>query len=231
MRGSMLLALAILGGVACADETSEPILFSLDVNAVDDRGGAIPGIEVHVGETAIGKTEEDGHLRARVHASDGQSFRFHAKCPGGHSSSKIPDRVVFRDTRGLEGSRTQSMKFQIRCTRNERVVALLVHAGGQAGMSVLVDGVVSGTTNAEGFAHLRLDVEPNSEFEVSLDSSAFPELLPSNPRRVLTIGDEDELVVFEPAFSTAPKPERKSRRRRRKKESAPVKKKRPVRIN
>ncbi len=226
------LALFALGLLACADKETDAIEFRLNINAVDDRGGAITGIAVRVGETRIGKTAENGELRAIVKAFDGQVFDFLATCPDDYSSEDIPKKVVFRDTRGLEGMQSQTMNFEIRCVRDKRVVAVLVHADGHSGMPVLVDGVPSGVTDGQGYAHLRLDVKPHTQFEVSLDSSHSPELLPGSPRQLMTVGEEDSLFIFDPAFTRAPPPEKKKRRSRRKKTVPTVEvKKRPVRID
>lgn len=229
---TIFAALVALHFAGCSQAEPDAIEFNLDVSAVDDRARGIPGIEVRIGDTRIGETSDSGHLGARVRAYDGQSFEFHAQCPDGFSSSEIPEKVVFRDTQGLEGKNSQRMNFEIRCTRRERVVAVLVHADGQSDMPVLVDGQPSGKTDAMGFAHLRLDLQPHTQFEISLDSSRSPELLPASPRQLMVVGEQDSLFIFEPSFVKAPPPPQKKRRKRRKKTvENVVEKQRPVRIN
>jgi hypothetical protein len=167
-----------------------------------------------------------------VNASKGESFPLHAPCPDDYLDSDAPSHVVFRDTRGLAGERHATIHLQIECARRDRVAALLVHADGQVGMPILIDGVPHGRTGAGGFAHLRLDLPPGSQFQVALDSSEYPQLRPINPRRTMTVGSDDGLFVFDPVFGEAEPVKRKRRRRARKKEVEPVVvKKRPVRID
>lgn len=224
--------LLALGLMACSADAPKATHYQLQFDAVDDRGARIAGVVIAVGETRIGTTNETGILQAEVNASKGERFPLHLSCPDDYQKREAPTHIVFRDTKGLEGEKHSRIHVGIECARHERVAALLVHADGRANLPVLVDGVERGRTGPGGFAHLRLDLKPGSQFQVGIDSSEHPTLRPVDPRRTMTLGSEDGLFVFDPVFSEVA-PEKKKRRRRRVREPEPEApaKKRPVRID
>lgn len=231
----MALGLASLMLLACGHPAKEASRYTLTFATVDDLGEPLARVPIQVGETAIGRTGESGVLRAEVNAKDGDRYPLVAPCPDGYLQMEVPDEVVFLDTRGLGGEKNASLEIQIVCTRKTRVAAVLVHTGGYEGMPILVDGIAKGTTGPGGYAHLRLEGVSSSQFEISLDTSGEPNLLPKNPRHQLQLGGEDGLFVFEPAFSKAEelpkKPKRRRRRRSSSEEAETGKPKRPVKID
>jgi hypothetical protein len=221
----------VLLTAACSASPPPEARYELEFQASDDRGDPVEGLTVAIGETRIGNTDARGLLRAEVNASKGERFPLHAPCPGDYLESDAPGHVVFRDTRGLAGARSTTIRLEIQCARRDRVAALLVHADGQAGMPILIDGLPHGHTGTGGYAHLRLDMQPGEQFEVALDSSDHPKLRPINPRRTMTLGAEDDLFVFDPVFVEVEPPKKKRRRRKKKVEEPVIVKKRPIRID
>ena len=232
------LIAAVLGTTsltACGERGQTPSRYSLSFAALDDRGDALASMPIQIGETVIGTTDTSGILLAEVNANDGDRYPLLAPCPKGYDPFEVPDEVVFLGTRGLNGEKNASLEIRIICKRKTRIAAVLVHADGHEGMPILVDGVRKGTTGTGGIAHLRLEGSQNSQFEISLDTSSQPTLVPKNPRHAVQLGAEDGLFVFEPAFSEAEPPEAKKPRRRRRRGTSsrtePAKPRRPVKIN
>ncbi len=223
-----LLTLAVL--VSCHEDQTQDQLYEVSFQARDDRGQALAGLAIDVGETALGETDASGLLRVQVSAHFGDRYVLKAPCPQGYVADEAPKEVLFKATTDLRGQEHSSIDLRIVCARDKRVAALLVHAGGYQGMPVLIDGVLSGTTGAQGFAHLRLDREPGTQFEVTLDSSSQPALMPANPTQTMTIGEQDGLFVFDPQFHERPV-EKKKRRRARVEAASPPVVKRPIRID
>ena len=214
----------------CTDTSAAMTRYQLSFQSLNDRGLPISNMKIAVGETLIGSTGPDGRLRAQVNARAGDRFPLHAPCPDQTLKTEAPAQIVFQESHGLSGEKNTTINVRVVCSRHERVAAVLVHADGYSDMPILIDGQRQGRTGPGGFAHLRLDLKPGSQFQVALDSSAHPRLQPSNPRQTLKIGSEDALFVFEPVFSQA-KPARKSRRPTRPKQERPAPKKRPIRID
>ena len=224
--GSLLLA------GACADNDKKPGRYELLFRVTDDLEEGIANIPITVGETNIGITDHEGRLRAEVNSHDGDRYALRAPCPEDYDLEQAPDEVVFMDTKGLGGDRSTTISLRIVCKRRIRVAALLVHADGHEGMPILVNGVPRATTGPDGFAHLRLEGEPSTQFEVTLDTSSKPDLLPRNPRHEMQMGGSDELFVFDPVFSQVEvEPVAKPKRRKRRvKKEAPAPR-RPVKID
>lgn len=229
-RAALFLLACLAGG--CGTPTPSSSHYQLQFDVVDDRGEALAGVAIAVGETKIGTTDLTGILRAEVNASKGDRYPLHRRCPERYESTSEIENIVFRDTKGLEGGAHARIHVQLQCERRERVVALLVHADGRVGLPVLIDGVEKGRTGPGGFAHLRLDTRPGAQFQVHIDSREHPSLRPVDPRRTMTVGNEDALFVFDPVFSEIVPQKKKSRRRRAQPPVRPAPEKtRPVRID
>lgn len=230
IRACLFFLTCLSGG--CGTPTSSSTHYQLQFDVVDDRGEALAGVAIAVGDTKIGTTDGTGILRAEVNASKGDRYPLHRQCPEQYESSSEVENIVFRDTKGLKGGEHAKIHVRLQCERQERVAALLVHADGRVGLPVLIDGVEHGRTGPGGFAHIRLDMRPGAQFQVHIDSSERPSLRPVDPRRTMTVGSEDGLFVFDPVFSEVVAQQKIRRRRRVKTSVTPVPKKtRPVRID
>ncbi len=232
MNRIILILCAVFVVGACGEEERVPEHYTLTFSAQDDRGEPLAGVPILVGETSMGQTGSDGTLIAEVTAHDGDRYPLAAPCPSPHDDAEVPSEVLFLGTRGLGGDKNARLEIRILCSRRSRVAALLVHAEGRAGIPILVDGVERGKTGPEGFAHLRLEGSAHEQFQVALDTSAYPTLVPKDPRHEVQLGDADALFVFQPQLTVAEPPAKpKRKRRRRRKLKAPEAPKRPVRIN
>ncbi len=233
-KGVLVVGLvSLFMGTACDEVRTETNQYRMTFLVADDRGGALGNIPIQVGQTSIGTTDALGTLRADVYARDGDRYPLHVPCPNGYHAQNDFEDVVFLATRGLAGEKNADIEIRILCKRQTKVAAVLIHADGHEGLPIHVDGVPFGQTGPGGFAHVRFEGLPSTQFEISLDTSRVPNLVPKNPRQEMQLGGEDGLFVFEPVFSSAePKqstrPKRKKRPRRE--QSAP-KRKRPIRID
>jgi hypothetical protein len=55
-------------------------------------------------------------------------------------------------------------------------------------------------TDASGAAHFALEVAPGAQFTVALQTDENPKLKPQNPSKPFTIGQTDEILLFEQKF-------------------------------
>lgn len=230
----ILCATTVLAAGACEHEEDTTSQYHLSFVAVDARGSGLAGIPIHVGETDMGETDEDGILTADVEARNLDKFPLHAPCPEGFETKDKPREVVFVDTRRLDGEHHGSISIRIVCIRKTQIAAVLIHADGREGLPVLVNGKPRGSTGPEGFAHIRYEGLPGTPFEVALDTSSRPDLLPPNPRMEMQLGSEDGLFLFEPELTErriAGPNRRRHRRRTRRDEGQDEAKRRPVRID
>lgn len=225
------LALPLLAVLACAEEPPPHHDFEVGFLAADDRGRPLAGVTVALAGESVGVTADDGQLRRRLRAIDGHRVRVEAGCPDGHLEAELSGELVLRALRRLdEPDAITSLTLSITCPRAERRAAVVVRADGRAGLPVVVDGVPRAVTDASGVAHLALPVAPHRSLRIALDTSAAPRLRPQSPQRVFTLGEADEVFVFDQPFET-----RRKRRKRRpapeQPEPEPEEPRRPVRLN
>lgn len=218
----------ILALASCQAEAPKRNSHALKFYGEDDRGDPVSGIHIALGQAELGLTGASGELRTQIRASHGQKYPVRARCPKEYEPAQVPADLVFRETREIAGQ-PSSVSVRILCSRSLRVAALLVHATGVEGLPISIDGVVEGHTGLGGFEHLRIDAAPGTKVDVALDTSSMPELRPSNPSRILSIGATDSLLIFDQEFHKD-KPVRKRRRRAKKRPEAQAKR-RPVRID
>jgi hypothetical protein len=201
-----LLALA-LG--ACKGGANKVREYSVTFHSVSDDGEALGNVEIQDNGQAIGATDPQGVLHARLRGRDGQERVFSVKCPAGYRSGE--ERVALQlRTLGEAGS-----ELEVRCHPDRRMAALLVNAPGFAGLPVLVHGREVGRTDASGIAHLALRGEPRTPMRVVLDTSSRPRVTPPSPHKDVRIGDRDEIVVFSPGLTEVepPKPKRSHKKK------------------
>lgn len=227
------IAISMGSSASCKQAETPQNRYQVVFKAEDDRGVPLPGLPIRVGETLLGETSPGGTLIVQVAAKEGERYPLQAPCPEDHNADDPPVDVFFRSTKGLGGDVQNHIELTIVCARTRRLAALLIHADGYEDMPISIDGVVRGRTGAEGFAHLRLDRQPGVQFQVSLDSSSHPTLVPANPSQTMSVGEDDGLFVFEPVFREArvEKKARKRRVRRAPPAQPPAAPKRPVRVD
>lgn len=220
------LALPMLLWSCAAREPAESI-YEVVFSAVDDRGAPVSEVAVLLDGSELGSTGTDGRLAATLRGRDGESAVLGAKCPPGHATAELPQRFRFARTRSL-GDSPEALEIGVLCARSERLAVLLVRTPRRAGIPIVVDGRSAGFTNEHGLDHVRLDLAPGASLQVTLDTHALPGLVPANPSRMFTIGEEDSLLVFDQSFEDPPT---KVRRRKRVKQEQPAKPRRPIRID
>jgi hypothetical protein len=154
---------------------------------------------------AIGTTDALGRLTLQVQGQEGDRLPVALECPDGFNGPTGGSPLALTSGSG-------PLALELTCELELREAVVLVHAAGEASrLPVKVDGVVVGQTDALGFAHLHVRAAPDSEFEVSLDTSANERLSPVNPVRRYRLLRSDELFVLDTTFQ---EPKASSRKRR-----------------
>jgi hypothetical protein len=217
--------LGVMAGVlcmGCAPEGDTRPTFEFAATARIDGVTALAGVEVSAAGRALGKTNTDGTVRARLRGKEGARVKIAAKCPNGYRLQSAPQEVILRRFRNIDNSASVT-RISIECAPTQRTAALVIRT--RPNISILIDGKKVAHTDSDGVAHASLELPPNTAFEVTLDTSAHPNLRPRNPATRLTLLDRDEVFPVEYEFKeVAPPPPpvakvvvRKKRRRTRKK--------------
>jgi hypothetical protein len=126
-------------------------------------------------------------------------------CPHGYDAAGQHAELRLVHTRAAQNrNEHQPLSWTGFCRARERQIALIVHTEGIADLPVVVDGAPRATTDADGNAHVLLNVPANAPVvHVSLDTSRDPQLEPRNPARAFAPSDSDGLLVFEASVARA----------------------------
>jgi hypothetical protein len=203
--GAILAAVASFG---CAEPS--PPLFEVQAHVTSDGSAPVAGAQVRVRGNPLGTTDPLGRVTFRVSGQEGDRLPVALTCPDGFSEPVGGSSLALTSGPGSNAART--LALELMCELELRDAVVLVHAaGGASRLPVKVDGAVVGQTDALGFAHVHVRAAPDSEFEVSLDTSANGRLLPVNPARRFRLLHSDELFVLDTTFEV---PKASARKRR-----------------
>jgi hypothetical protein len=195
-RTCAVLCMTAVAVGACARPSPEPIEVGVRVNA--ESGSPIPGAQLRVRGDYLGTTNALGQATLRVPGQAGERLPLSLTCPAGFTAKSDEVTLVLPEPTSPLAS-TAGLDLVCQPMQHEAVV--LVHTAGEAlSLPVKVDGVLVGQTDALGFAHVHVRATPESQFEVSLDTSADARLAPANPAQSFRVASSDEVFVFEPAF-------------------------------
>jgi hypothetical protein len=185
---------ALATGAGC--DARVPIdAYTVEVSVRSDTGAPLPGIAIRAHDTLLGETGPLGGLRVELTAPEGTHLRLAAECPETHRPA--PETVLrLRHFAGIDAA-NNLLRVSFECRPRQRHAAVVVRAAGHAGLPVLLHGQKVARTNEAGNAHLLVALDPGESLRLALDTSAHPRLRPHDPTAAFTLGDADEVFVFE----------------------------------
>ncbi len=212
-RRSLLLAIAGLA-TACA----EPPPGRVDIELLVDDGAGTPveGAAFLVDGERLAATDAHGRARAGLPIRTSATYRVAHACPAGFRPVEPEARLNAAPSRPLARRAPGSAAVTIRrrCAPLRLRHVLLVRTGGRGGLPIRVLGRTAGVTDPDGAALLAIDGAPGEEVEISLDTSAAPQLRPASPSRRIELPDARRFLVFDQRFEERPKPHGKRGRPR-----------------
>lgn len=216
MRSSILAHaawLSLLGTAACSESApaSEPV--SILITVQDESGAPVRGAELWHGAQRLGASNVEGRMEAKLRLVPGQQARFSRTCPRGYDAT--PETRAVRMPVGVPtAAPTPTIALRMTCRSSHVDTALVVRTTSPTPISlpVEVDGERVGQTDSLGFAHVHLRAAAESELQVTLNTSAYPELRPKNPVRTFHLSQHDEILLFDQALERAPRAKRRTRR-------------------
>lgn len=195
---ALLLSLAGLTACSATPAKSSQEVFRLRCQVTDRSGGAIAKAKVTVEGRTLGDTDAQGVISTELHGREGQAVRVNVQCPKGYKGAVLPESVRLTKMRGLDdAAASPSTLVEAICESELRNVVVVVQTKGGNALPVRVGTEPAGVTDAQGNAQIlvRLDRD-HTGIEVGLDTEARPELLPRNPSRTFSIGQNDAIVVY-----------------------------------
>lgn len=164
-----------------------------------DPGRPLFGATVTSGKSAPIVTGVDGKANLVFNGAEGDVRQVNVTCPPGHSQSNAA--IMIRLTRVMGD---QLPTYSVSCPPLRRKVVVAVRAENGPYLPVKYLNQVVATTDVGGAAHFALEIEPGS-FSVQLDTSARTDLKPPSPGRILSVGQQDDILVLDQKFDVIKK--------------------------
>lgn len=191
--------LAAVAGCGSFDAPPPPAPYKAAIVVHGDPGRPVEGATVTLGDAKPLLTNAEGRVELVLRGAEGDVREAKVQCPPGHQA--IQGSVRVRLTR-LAG--TQIPEYQLACPPLRRSVVVAVRAENGPYLPVKYLNQVVATTDEMGAAHFRLEIEPGS-FSVALDTSERQDLKPPSPAKIMTVGQEDDILVFDQKFEVKKK--------------------------
>ncbi len=201
-RSCIGIVLALAGAAGC--ERSTVVSFPVSVLILDDQADPVSGAHLD-GAGVHGVTDSVGRFNVAVSGKVGESITMKLTCPVTHTPEPSVAPLELRALYGMQGEGAiKRIEYQAKCLRKTRSVVLAIQA--HEGLPVSINGQKSGVVGASGVFYTALEVAPETDFDVKLDTSQAPTLRPQNPSRVFHVTEDDVLVFAQVFQEEKPKP-------------------------
>ena len=193
---SLAGAALLLTLTACTKERPKH-RYEFLVRVESDPGRMLAGATVLHGDSRVGVSNKDGIVKLSARGKEGDTLSFRIDCPKGHKSPTKPLSVVLRKT----SEREKRPEYSASCLPTMRTVVVAVRAEDGPNLPVRYLDREVGRTDKSGAAHVLLKAAPNDSLELTLDTSRAPQLTPKNPTARFQTSHQDEVFVFNQAFT------------------------------
>lgn len=196
-RWAWLLLSAACTQAAC-EHRVQVHTFDIEIQAESDPGKPVALVAVRNGGQELGKTNADGQLQLSLQGRAGDQLALEVTCPSGYASPQQPMRVILRP---LASERVPT--YQTACRPLVRSLVIAVKAENGPDIPVIYQGREVARTDDQGAAHALLQVPPEQQITLVLDTSApqHQNLRPRSPELTFTMPERDEVAVFEETFA------------------------------
>jgi hypothetical protein len=190
---------AAAGAMACSSKTPPPQSLVITLFVEGDPGIPLAHAQVLYGGKEVGTTSADGTAKLTLGGDEGQSFDLSVQCPEGYKSPSAPVTVTLKRL----AEQGKSPRYESSCRPTLRQVVVAITADSAPNLPVLYLGSEVARTDASGAAHVLLRIPPGEQFSVTLATTdkGAEALRPRNPVATFTVGDRDEVFVFDPHFT------------------------------
>lgn len=169
-----------------------------------DPGKPLGGARLLRDGKVLATSDETGAASFSVEGRDGDAFDVSVECPAGFQSPAQPTSVLVRRL----ASTDVVAEYDAACPPRTRSIVVAVKGSKGHRLPVLRLGQEVARTDSSGVATVLVRVGPQEQFDLALDTSA-PEdraLRPQSPAATFSVKNSDEVVVFDPRFTDAPRP-------------------------
>jgi hypothetical protein len=148
-------------------------------------------------------TGPDGKVQLKIAGMEGESVDLMVRCPPEYITPTKPISVALRRISG-----PKLPEYDVSCPPTLRLTVVAVKADNGPNLPVVYLGKELARTDANGAATILFRLQPNSQFELALNTSerGNERIQPQNPVRHFVVHSYDDVVVFDQPFSWKPKP-------------------------
>jgi hypothetical protein len=190
-------AAAALSASGCKDlDPPPPPPFQIFIRVDSDPGRPVAGATVSRNNKTLATTGPDGRAMLTLQGAEGETTDVSVKCPDAYTSPTKPTSI--RLTRFADKSKVP--EYTLSCPPMLRRVVVAVKADNGPNLPVVYLNKVITRTDLSGAAHFALEVAPGAQFQVTLDTGENARLKPPNPTKPFTVGQHDEILLFEQKF-------------------------------
>jgi hypothetical protein len=192
--------LAALGLSACLGckglDPPPPPPFQIFVHVDSDPGHPVTGATILRNNRILGTTGADGRAMLTLHGAEGETTDVDVRGPSPFTSPPKP--MGIRLTRFDDKSKAP--EYAVSCPPMLRHVVVAVKADNGPNLPVVYLNKVITRTDASGAAHFALEIAPNTQFQVTLDTSEYNRMKPVSPTKPFTVPSHDDILVFDQKF-------------------------------
>jgi hypothetical protein len=187
--GSASWCLCALAAVSGCNVEASPERYDIALRVEAGPGETLAGARAFLGKSLLGTSNENGRLELTVEGREGSTAHFGIECPEGFTPPAEPVRVPLRRS-------SRVPEYDVRCSASKRTLVVAVRAVNGPNLPVLYLGNVVARTDSTGTAHVRLSTSPTEVVQLTLDTSAEPQLKPQNPSANFELSGRDRLLTF-----------------------------------
>ena len=198
LRGLIALAFAI---GACAREQPPPV-YDCMVRVSSDPDTPLAGVGVLRDGQQIGVTPANGGARVRLAGAEGANITLAIRCPEGYRQTSDGVSVILRSV----ADSAHIPEYSFTCPPVRRRIVVAIRADGGPHLPVLYLGKELTRTDRFGTAHVLLELPPDSQFELTLATTAADarKLRPQNPTAKFFVHDQDDVLSMVQSFAKPP---------------------------
>jgi len=194
IRERVLVAAVATWFVACARPV--PTREQVIIDSRTPSGAALAGVQLLRGDRVVGETDAAGRATISFAAAGESSILLTIRCPSDYRSPDEPLRVRAAPVRAL-GAAGDAFATTVTCVPLREDVAVVFSTRGVPRCPVLVDGVVRGETDADGFAHVLARGAPGSVLDLEIRGPVVDARRSWRRARSFRIEDHDGIALFE----------------------------------
>ena len=199
---STVAAVSLVLAACTPPRPPPPQRFSFRV--ASDPGKPLAGARLVRDGKVLATSDVTGLASFATEGREGDAFEVAVQCPAGFQSPGQPTSVLIRRL----ASPDVVAEYDAACPPRTRAIVVAVKGAKGHRLPVLHLGQEIARTDASGVATVLVRAEPQEQFDLALDTSAHDDvaLRPQSPAATFSVKNGDDVLVFDPHFTEAPKP-------------------------